>query len=222
MGNNQECCVEGIGSVQVRMFDNQVRIITYVRYVPDLRRSLISLGMFDKGGYVCKTENDTMKIVKGVMVKLKGKLTNGLYLLQVNALLGTAAIASSQDQKKAKLWHMRLGHASEKGLKELKKQGLSGDCEIGTLDNCEHCIYGKTTWVSFSKRKHISRGILDYVHANLWGPEKTSTLGGAHYFLSIVDDFSRRVWVYLLKNKAENYTKFVEWKTLVKKKLKGK
>ena len=45
------------------------------------------------------------------------------------------------------------------------------------------------------------------------------------YFLSIVDDYSRRVWTYLLKTKDEALAKFKEWKTLeenqTSKKLKG-
>lgn len=56
LGNNQECRVKGVGTLQIIMFDNQVRIISEVRYVPELKRSLLSLGTFDKAGYVCKTE----------------------------------------------------------------------------------------------------------------------------------------------------------------------
>ncbi|GKD75975.1 retrotransposon protein, putative, ty1-copia subclass [Tanacetum coccineum] len=35
------------------------------------------------------------------------------------------------------------------------------------------------------------------------------------YFLSIVDDYSRRVWVYFLRHKNEAFSKFKEWKQLV-------
>lgn len=99
---------------------------------------------------------------------------------------------------------------------------MLGKCQISTLDTCEHCVYGKATRVSFGKGKHCSKQILDYVHADLWGPENTPSLDGAHYFLSIVDDFSRRVWVYLLKSKGETYSKFVEWKTLVERQTEKK
>ncbi|MDO7987387.1 hypothetical protein OC713_02560 [Sweet potato little leaf phytoplasma] len=197
LGNHQECSVQGIGTIQVKMFDNQVRILSNVRFVPELKRSLLSLGEFDKAGYTCKLENGTLKIVKGAIVKLKGKLEKGLYHLIDSTIVGTAAVTSLKEQQAAKLWHMRLGHVSEKGLMELNKQGLLGKGSIGSLELCEHCIYGKTTIVSFGKGKHTSKTILEYVHSDLWGPEKTPSLGGARYFLSIVDDFSRRVWVYL-------------------------
>lgn len=44
-----------------------------------------------------------------------------------------------------KSWHLILGHVSEAGLKELSKQGLVGKIQIGTMDICEHCTYGKAT-----------------------------------------------------------------------------
>ena len=42
---------------------------------------------------------------------------------------------------------------------------------------------------------------LDDVHSDLWGAAKVESFGGARYFLSLVDDYSRRVWVYILKIK---------------------
>lgn len=44
-----------------------------------------------------------------------------------------------------------MRHVSERGLKELQKQGLLDDNPIGSLDFCEHSVYGKSTRVSFSK-----------------------------------------------------------------------
>lgn len=94
LGNHHEFHVKGIGSIQVKMFDNQTRVISKVRYLSDLKCNLLSSGTFDKAGYSCKLENGTIKIIKGAMVKLKGKLANGLYVLEGTTILGTAALAS--------------------------------------------------------------------------------------------------------------------------------
>lgn len=86
MGNTNECWVEGIELVQVRIFDNQIRTLTNVRYLPKLRIGILSVGVFDKRGYVFKTNNGVMKIVKGAIVKFKGKLTNGfIYFARLNS-----------------------------------------------------------------------------------------------------------------------------------------
>jgi transposase InsO family protein len=44
---------------------------------------------------------------------------------------------------------------------------------------------------------------------------RTTSLGGARYFVTYIDDFSRKVWVYLLKSKGECLEKFKEFKALV-------
>ena len=47
MGNNTTCKVVGAGSVKMKMFDGMVRTLTDVRYVPSLKKNLISLGTLD-------------------------------------------------------------------------------------------------------------------------------------------------------------------------------
>lgn len=51
------------------------------------------------------------------------------------------------------------------------------------------------------------------MHSDLWGSSATQSLGGrgARYFLSIIDDFSRKLWVYILKNKSEAFESFKNW-----------
>ena len=66
--------------------------------------------------------------------------------------------------------------------------------------------------MKFSTGIHNSKRPLEYVHADLWGSHKVGTHSGKHYFLSIIDDYSRYVWVYLLKTKNECLPKFKEWK----------
>ncbi|PHT81193.1 hypothetical protein T459_14208 [Capsicum annuum] len=52
MGNNTPCKVLGKGTVQIRMHDGVVRTLTDVRYVPNLKKNLISLGTLKSLG--CK------------------------------------------------------------------------------------------------------------------------------------------------------------------------
>ncbi|RDX74739.1 hypothetical protein CR513_45469, partial [Mucuna pruriens] len=41
--------------------------------------------------------------------------------------------------------------------------------------------------------------------------------GGNHYFISFVDDFSRKLWVYLIKRKGEAFEVFKRFKAMVEK-----
>ena len=83
------------------------------------------------------------------------------------------------------------------------------------LDFCEQCVIGKKKRVKFGTAIHNTEGILDYIHTDVWGPTKMASLGGKHYFVTFVDDFSKRVWVYTLKSKDEVFETFLVWKKMV-------
>jgi transposase InsO family protein len=46
---------------------------------------------------------------------------------------------------------------------------------------------------------------------------KTPSLGGSIYFLTFIDDYSRKTWVYFLKHKSKTFDKFKEFNALVEK-----
>lgn len=62
----------------------------------------------------------------------------------------------------------------------------------------------KSKIIKFTTSNHTIESILDYVHYDLWGPARVQTMGGSRYFMSMVDDFSWKVWVYLPKSKYED------------------
>ncbi len=51
---------------------------------------------------------------------------------------------------------------------------------------------------------------------------KTTSHGGARYFLTFIDDFSRKIHVYLLKTKGETFEKFKQYKALVENEIGNK
>nr|KYP64657.1 Retrovirus-related Pol polyprotein from transposon TNT 1-94 [Cajanus cajan] len=208
LGDDHPCQVQGIGTVRLKMFDNREYILKDVRYVPDLKRNLISISMFDSLGYATKTQHGVLKILNGSLVIAKGNKdkNNGLFVLDGSTVMAHASIARN-DIDKTKLWHLRLGHVSERGLIELF---------------CEHCVLGKSHKVKFGTGIHVSSRPFEYVHADLWGPSRVKTPGGGSYFLTIVDDFTRRMWLYVLKDKTETYKKFKDWNTLIQNQLETK
>lgn len=82
MGNNQSCKIQGIGSIKLRMWDGSLTVITEVRYIPDLKRNLISLSILDQKGFGNKAQDGVLKVLKGSLVIMKGILRQGLYVLQ--------------------------------------------------------------------------------------------------------------------------------------------
>ncbi|KAG8485551.1 hypothetical protein CXB51_018907 [Gossypium anomalum] len=101
-------------------------------------------------------------------------------------------------------WHMRLGHMSENGMVELSKRGLLDGQGICKLNFCEHCVFGKQKRVRFTRGIHNTKETLEYIHSDLWGPSRVPSRGGANYMLTFIDDFSRKVWAFFLKQKSDN------------------
>jgi hypothetical protein len=207
LGNNQTCHIEGSGNVSFKMYDGIVRTLTGVRFVPNLARNLISISMLDDLGVVSKIETGTMKLSKGSMTIMKGYKEEGLYYLKGEPISHCHNTTETLEDSKAILWHRRLGHMSEKGLQIMSEQNLLCKDKVSKVDFCEHCTLGKHHRLKFKIGTHNSKEILEYIHADVWGPENTATHGGSSYFLSIVDDYSRKVWVFLLKNKNDAFAK---------------
>ena len=203
------CKVESIRSVKFKMSDGAEKILTNVRFVIDLKRNLISLGELEATGYQFKAEDVTIKVSKGTR-------QNGLYLLQGFALPGEDNVAAAESDK-TRLWHQRLRHISERGLQELGEQELFRKDKIDNLEFCEHCIFEKKKCrVKFKAVTHTSKTKLDYIRSDLWGTTvKIHSYGGNRYFLTLIDDCSRKVWIHLLKSKDETFQNFKQWKAMV-------
>ena len=218
MGNNAPCKVVGKGAVQIKMFDGIIRTLTNVRHVPDLKRNLVSLGTLDAQGCRFSAEGGVLKITKGALVVMKACRSGNLYVLQGSTVTGVVAVSSTPKADTTRLWHMRLGHMGEKGLTLLSKRGLLCGQSTGKMEFCEHCVFGKQKRVSFqTPAVHKTKGTLDYIHSDLWGPSRIPSKGGARYMLTFIDDYSRKVWVYFLKQKSDVFLTFKQWKILIEK-----
>jgi hypothetical protein len=172
MGDDNPCEIVGIGSVQIKTHDGMTRTLKDVRHIPGMARNLISLSTLDAEGYKYSGSGGVVKVSKGSLVYMIGDMNSAnLYVLRGSTLHGsvTAAAVSKDEPSKTNLWHMRLGHMSEFGMAELMKRNLLDGYIQGNMKFCEHCVFGKHKRVKFNTSVHRTEGILDYVHADLWG-----------------------------------------------------
>ncbi|KAH9793260.1 hypothetical protein KPL71_004466 [Citrus sinensis] len=114
---------------------------------------------------------------EGSKIVMKGSKRNEVYVLDGEAITRMTDVIVGTGGESTRLSHLRLGHMSVKGLKELEKQGVLEKDKIEELNFCEDCVYGKSTRNSFKHSTTKSIGILDYIHFDLWGPVQTSSLG---------------------------------------------
>ena len=110
-----------------------------VRYIPGIKKNLISVGQLDSTGYAAEFGKSSWKIVKGAMVVARGTKSGTLYTTAgcINmAVVAEGAFGSC-------LWHNRLGHMSTKGMKMLVAKGELEGLKSVDMGLCESCVLGK-------------------------------------------------------------------------------
>ena len=202
----------GAGEMHIQTASNVKFKLTGVRYVPGLKRNLISVGQLDDAGYAVLFKDCAWKITKGAMVIMKGLKCGTLY----KTTLSKDCIALVGSENDTMTWHRRLGHMSEKGMKMMLERGMLHGLTSLEMGQCEDCILGKQTRVSFSKTARTpKKEKLELVHSDVWGPAPVPSLGGSRYYVTFIDDSTRKVWVYFMKNKSDVFMAFKKWKSQV-------
>ena len=112
------------------------------------------------------------------------------------------------------VWHLKLGHLSNAKLALMKINKVHLHGFVNNF-HCDICPLAKQKRLPFNKSVHISENCFDLVHCDLWGPFSIATIDNCKYFLTIVDDCSRTIWVYLLKYKSQTQTILEQFYNLV-------
>lgn len=113
-----------------------------------------------------------------------------------------------------------MGHTNFKMLEEMTwKQMVTGMPLVShPAQVCEGCMVAKQPRQSFPKAAQWrAKEPLQLLHPDLCGPITPATKGGNQYFLLIVDDYSRYMWVYLNKTKDEALGMVQKFKLQVEK-----
>ena len=71
---------------------------------------------------------------------------------------------------------------------------------------CEECVVGKQHRSQFPKCKSWrAKEVLGLIHSDICWPITPISNGGKKYFITFIDDYSRKTWVYILKEKSEAF-----------------
>ena len=218
LGANMEnpLSVEGIGSVSLPVMGGAM-LLKNVLYVPAIGKNLICVSRLLCDGYSFNF-NSVQSGLPGCVVRLKDRVMclpvqkNNLW-----AILPPAENFSPAAHVAATMadWHLRLGHAPPAVISKMAANFSLAGMHItpggrNVRDNCVDCFLGKQSraplTTTTNKRSTVR---LERVHADISGPWKVATCGRqCLYLLSLVDDFSRYVWVYLLKKNVRFSKRF--------------
>ncbi|CAN1315366.1 Retrovirus-related Pol polyprotein from transposon TNT 1-94 [Linum perenne] len=180
-------------------------------YVPNFAFNLISVSKLTKTlpvsllfeSNVCKIQDLATHTMTGFAREAKG-----LYQLQTSSTLSAfqqhkpfVASTYNLQPQEINLWHCRLGHLSNHTTQILSK--CNPDLDIGIVAHCEECHLSIQKKLPFPSSMNISSEPFALIHTDIWGPLRVISHDGHAYFLTIVDDYTRAVWIFLMKHKSE-------------------
>ncbi len=211
----------GKGHVNLQVLLNgEIHPITLfnVLYVPKMGKNLVSVPIAMKSGWnvLFDGRNQVVKIFDPFRkLRAIGERTSGDLIHLAQGVRNNSANSTSDMQ----LWHQRFGHLGVDNLKLLSDKRLVDGLKLGKSDvsnirNCQNCAQGKQTRSPFLESTRRSTELLEIVHSDVCGPLQTDSIGGSRYFVTFIDDKSRMVVVYFLKNKNEVLPKFQEFVAL--------
>uniref|UniRef100_A0A2N9FHD6 CCHC-type domain-containing protein n=1 Tax=Fagus sylvatica TaxID=28930 RepID=A0A2N9FHD6_FAGSY len=145
-------------------------------------------------------------------LKMKHRLElESVYVMSAES----AYVDRTRKNETTDLWHMRLGHVSYSKLSIMvKKSMLKGlpQLDVRTDTVCAGCQYGKAHQLPYKESKFKAKEPLELVHSDVFGPVKQPSIGGMRYMVTFIDDFSRYVWVFFMKEKSDTFSKFKEFR----------
>ena len=139
--------IVGKGEVMVSLSNGSKLKLRNVKHIPQLKRNLISIGQLADREIKITFDGDVCKITKGAIVMAHDKKEGTFYM--TSGFRALILVASSVLD--AGVWHQRLEHMSEKGMKLMLSKDKLPELKSIDLNFCEDFIYGKQRKVSFSK-----------------------------------------------------------------------
>ena len=226
LGNNSKMAVMGKGNARMKV-NGITQVISEVYYIPELKNNLLSMGQLQDKGVTILIQHGKCKVfhpTKGLIIQSKMS-TNRMFDALATMIPKATTCLQAVIEDESYLWHCRFGHVSFKGLRTLQSKRMVNGLPSGLpsptacAQVCTTCLIGEQHRESIPK-KSLWRASqkLELVHVDICGPINPASNSNKRYFLSFIDDFSRKTWIYFLHEKSEAFTMFKRYKACVEKK----
>ncbi|GFX35854.1 retrovirus-related Pol polyprotein from transposon TNT 1-94 [Trichonephila clavipes] len=224
---DKSCPVEGIDTLRFRVkYKGSFHEITLtdVLFNPKLRRNLLSGSKLEsKGAHFVGTKGKINVFNKDWIKFFSATRHENLYFFKPDHYIIPKSkeisffsdVTAKTKNGSIEIWHQRFCHVNNDYLVKTSKndsvKGLPRLTDNGkTL--CIPCKLVKSKRVSFKKTGTVrSKRPLELLHMDLCGPMPTESRGGNKYFLSIIDDYSRKVTVFPIRNKSDVFHTFIRF-----------
>jgi hypothetical protein len=162
-------------------------------YYISLTKNLLSISFLDKKGFrVAFKDGEVLMWPKGKTLDdaiVIGTEEGGMYKLKDHS----DASLTHSTKIPCELWHIRLAHINYKALPYVRKvvTGLP-EFKVDHEGVCKGCAQGNNIKNNFQKNDSKAEGILELIQSNVCGPMPSTSLSGYAYYVSFMDDYSRK------------------------------
>ena len=201
-------------------FDNNSLELSKVYYADNIKNNLLSTHCLVLKGYTLIMDYDVIKNKDRLQIYKNNKLISTLHanddflftlnthnINNYNLINNTNVINFDYD-----LWHARLGHFNNnKNIQDFVLKHTN----LHNKKDCSQCHISKMKKKPFYSSFNKSTHPLQLIHSDVVGKFITS-YNGYNYYVTFLDDFSRKCWIYLLKNKSDVCNAFIHFHKLMK------
>ena len=206
--------VTGVGDIELQLPNGEIKKVASVLYTPGITKNLLSVGALTDQHKTLIFRSDGCFILDNRSLAIEAfasrERNHGLYRLSGSHRNRDPEVNLLQHSP-AELWHRRLGHFHTKGIQRMANhEAVNGLPQLHfSRQICTSCQLGKHARTKMPKETtfHASK-ILQLVHSDVCGPFRTNSLGGARYFVTFIDDYSKKIWIYFITNKSQVLSKF--------------
>ena len=225
----------GIGKVRLPVkVDGRTRSIVLmdVLHVPELRGNLISVTKLQDKGMAVETTVPPAR--KALIVRYQGRKVGtasrvgDTFVLDrstdqaypVRILTDCNGQETDSTEEKYARWHRRFGHIGPQIMNKIHT--VVDDINAAILPakdqpTCEVCALSKKIRVVNRVSPERSIQPLARVFSDFWGPYRVPTMDGNRYMLTFTDDYTRKSWVVLTKDRISLPYEFAQWRALVER-----
>jgi transposase InsO family protein len=198
--------IEGMEMILFHCKNGEHWAFAGIYFIPRLTTNIISVGQLDEMGFQSIIEGGVMRIRNSDRHLLAKVIRSPNRLYVINVEVAAPVCLAARGAESAWLWHARYGHLNFLVLRKLARDSMvRGLPEVEQADQiCEGCLAGKHRQAMFPRQaEYRAEEPLALVHGDLCGPIVPATPSDSRYFLLLVDDCSRFMWLRTLRSKDQ-------------------
>jgi len=221
IGNGKEINAIGEGNINLQTPCGIISL-SGVLYVPDIGSNLISVASIVDQGFQVEFTRSGCTVSKQNTVTVIGKREGNIYFVRGLQEIALAGLSNSKDNTTREVWHQRIAHRSlnPQTAIQIAKSVTGFDlAENSNKDGgvCGICAEGKQTREYLTGEREMSEELLHTIHSDVCGPMAVTGLMGERYFTTFIDESSGRIAISLLAQKADVFSRFIEYKAKVER-----